>query len=64
MQHMEMSKYRGNYIYLISLGSLISFAHSVTFLEIRRIKSTNTAKEEGSKQTGTATKKQKQEMQE
>ena len=47
------------YIWYLCLACLC-----VRFLEIRRIKSTNTAKEEGSKQTGTATKKQKQEMQE
>ena len=47
------------YIWYLCLACLC-----VRFLEIRRIKSTNTAKEDGSKQTGTATKKQKQEMQE
>ena len=44
------------YIWYLCLACLC-----VRLLEIRRIKSTNTAKEEGSKQTSTATKKQKQE---
>ena len=51
MQHVNKFKiHRQWYIWYLCLACLC-----VRFLEIRRIKSTNTAKKEGSKQTGTTT---------